>query len=90
MKYMESSVELTNFCDKEKIFLHTGETAKFQLKVFRTMDEEDSMDGMEDEESKNPLAFLGLQRSLFLSAEVVTMSACVSFYFKHLFSQGWF
>ena len=26
------------------------------------MDEEDSMDGMDDEESKNPLAFLGLQR----------------------------
>ncbi len=26
------------------------------------MDEEDSIDGMDDEESKNPLAFLGLQR----------------------------
>ena len=26
------------------------------------MDEEDSLDGMDDEESKNPLAFLGLQR----------------------------
>ena len=30
--------------------------------VFRKMDEEDSLDGMDDEESKNPLAFLGLQR----------------------------
>ena len=26
------------------------------------MDEEESLDGMDDEESKNPLAFLGLQR----------------------------
>ena len=34
----------------------------FQNLVFRKMDEEDSMDGMDDEESKNPLAFLGLQR----------------------------
>ena len=34
----------------------------FQNSVFRKMDEEDSMDGMDDEESKNPLAFLGLQR----------------------------
>ena len=39
-----------------------GEKSKFPNLVFRKMDEEDSMDGMDDEESKNPLAFLGLQR----------------------------
>ena len=63
---MESSVHLTHVCDKElvqeKISLHERK-GWIPVKGFRTMDEEDSMDGMEDEESKNPLAFLGLQRS---------------------------
>ena len=52
----------SNFLWSVKNMCRVSGGKKFQNLVFRKMDEEDSLDGMDDEESKNPLAFLGLQR----------------------------
>ena len=74
--YVVSKVNIFCFASsagKDMYLIWGKRKTQFRNLVFRKMDEEDSIDGMDDEESKNPLAFLGLQRF----GIIVTKTPCI-------------